>query len=115
MGQLLEKIGAVIVTEKPSLEAQDIVYLRKGMGMKAKEMADVLGVDPALYSRRENGHVSPGKANERLIRLVYAISKNFVDSEDIARFFPPEEWEFERAMLSGDMESEKFEFEEMVA
>jgi putative zinc finger/helix-turn-helix YgiT family protein len=115
MKMLLEGIGEAVVTKKLTLEAQDIVFLRKGMGIKAKEMADILGVDTALYSRWENGHVLPGKANARLIRLVYAASKEVGNTEDIKKFFPPGDREFVRVILNGDVESEEFEFEEMVA
>jgi DNA-binding XRE family transcriptional regulator len=55
--QIAELITAVLVREKGRLDGDSIVFLRKSMGLKATDLAQVLGVDRVSISRWENEKV----------------------------------------------------------
>jgi putative zinc finger/helix-turn-helix YgiT family protein len=69
------------VAEKPSpLTGLEIRYLRKSLGKKAIDFATLIGVSPEQVSRWENGHNSPEKSADKLIRL---LATRRVDSEEL--------------------------------
>ena len=51
------------------LNAQEIKFLRKSLGLPAKTLAESLDVAPETISRWENGKQAIGDAQERLLRL----------------------------------------------
>jgi putative zinc finger/helix-turn-helix YgiT family protein len=76
MDELHEVIAYAIVTRKESLNGQEIRFLRKMMGMKAVELANVLGVQKQTVSTWENDRKRIGSAYDKLIRFLY-IQPNF--------------------------------------
>lgn len=57
--------------KRASLTGAKVRFLRKQMGLKAKEIAVVLGVHPVTVSRWETGAEPVGDTNDRLIRYLY--------------------------------------------
>lgn len=58
-------------SKKALLKAEEIIFLRKDLHLRAKEMANILGVAPETYSRWENGKKTIGDPHDRLLRSVY--------------------------------------------
>lgn len=48
----------------------EIKFLRKELHLKAKELARVMGADPSVISRWENGKKTIGEASDRLLRAI---------------------------------------------
>ena len=51
------------------LNAKEVRFLRKALGLSAKELADKLEVTPETVSRWENGKAPIGPSNEKLLRM----------------------------------------------
>lgn len=78
--KLNEFIGQTICKEnKGLLLPSEIKFLRKTMGLKAKELASMMGVDPSTVSRWENGAKEIGESNDRLLRTIFSL---FAKQED---------------------------------
>jgi len=75
MPELHSIIGLELIKKRCLLEAKEIKFLRKNMGLTAKRLSAFLGVDNATISRWENGSQPISKSNDRLIRLVYSSIK----------------------------------------
>lgn len=56
---------------KALLLPEEIRFLRKELGLKAKDLAASLGVDDATVSRWENGKQQIGEGSDRLLRALY--------------------------------------------
>ncbi len=56
--------------KKALLTPSEIKFLRKELHLKAKELAGVMGADPAVISRWENGKKTIGEASDRLLRAI---------------------------------------------
>jgi putative zinc finger/helix-turn-helix YgiT family protein len=70
-------IGFHICKEnKALLQPQEILFLRKELRLKAKELARILGVSDSVVSRWENGKASIGEGNDRLLRSIFMASVN---------------------------------------
>ncbi len=87
MPELHRLIAQWLIRKQDLLTGAEIRFLRKSMGLPAKEFAAVVGVEPSTVSRWENGKQSPDRANDRLIRLLYAQSTGLVSS-DLIKDFP---------------------------
>ncbi len=83
--KLHKYIGQVICQEnKGLLLANEIRFLRKTMGLKAKELADIMGADASTVSRWENGVKMIGESNDRLLRTIFLLfSKQQQDANDL--------------------------------
>ncbi|MFQ5912310.1 MAG: type II TA system antitoxin MqsA family protein [Nitrospinota bacterium] len=86
MKDLLDAIGEAIVNKPESLTGQEVRYLRKHMGLSAVNFAKRLGVDPATFSRWENG-ARIGPTSDRLIRLCYAGLMGYQNAQRIINEF----------------------------
>ena len=65
-------IGAHICQNmKGLLLPEEIIFLRKDLHLKAKELACTLGVTPSAVSRWENGKSTISEAHDRLLRSIY--------------------------------------------
>ena len=70
--ELHKLISHDLLTQENSLSGPEIRFLRKTMGLKAKDFAVLLGVKNVTISRWERNEVSPPDTIDRLIRLFYA-------------------------------------------
>lgn len=86
----IESLNRVIAFEliksKKHLTGKEARFIRKQLGMKAVQLAGILGVDKVTISRWENDNSSIGNANDRLIRLLYLIKM----AEDLKQMMPTE-------------------------
>ena len=65
-------IAQYLLRQKNQLSGREIKFLRKHMGLKAKDFAEYLGVNNVTVSRWERGEERPPQPTDRLIRLFYA-------------------------------------------
>lgn len=68
---LHESIGIAISKSEKVLRGSEIRFLRKELGLKAQELADLLGVYKVSVSRWENEKEQIGAGNDRLVRVLY--------------------------------------------
>lgn len=69
-------IGREIVCRNSRLTAKEITYLRKELGLKSKEMAELLSVTPQAYSKWENSKpISP--VYDSQLRLLYILNADY--------------------------------------
>ncbi len=61
----------ICANKKALLKPEEIIFLRKNMHLKVKDMAKILGVNPSIYSRWENGKKTISDPYDRLLRMVY--------------------------------------------
>ena len=66
-------IGQKLCCKKGLLTGKEIRFLRKELRMKAKEMAQALGVTPPTISRWENDKEPIGETHDRLMRSLYML------------------------------------------
>ena len=72
----MQKLHRVIGTHickkrKALLKPEEIKFLRKDIHLKAKDLAQTLGVTASTVSRWENGKKEIGEAHDRLLRSIY--------------------------------------------
>lgn len=68
---LHKMIGVAIAKSKKALNGPEVRFLRKQLGLKATELAELLGVYKVSVSRWETGKEQIGVANDRLVRVLY--------------------------------------------
>jgi len=77
--QELHKIIAEILLQKEDqLSGREIRFLRKHMGLKAKDFAKQIGVMNVTVSRWEREEIVPPTTIDRLIRYFYAAEMNLL-------------------------------------
>jgi putative zinc finger/helix-turn-helix YgiT family protein len=65
-------IGSHICEKRKALLRPDeILFLRKDLHLRAKELAKILGASPQAVSRWENGKKPIGETHDRLLRALY--------------------------------------------
>jgi putative zinc finger/helix-turn-helix YgiT family protein len=67
-------IGKNIVCRKSLLAGQEVRFLRKEIGMKSKDMAAALSMEPETYSRWENGKQTLDACHDKNLRLLYVMN-----------------------------------------
>lgn len=72
--QLMQLIARELIEQKEPLTGDAIRFLRKRLGQKQVDFARAIGIEPETLSRCENGHQRLGEANDKLVRLYYAIA-----------------------------------------
>lgn len=70
--ELQKVVGYAIINKQGSLNGKEIRFLRKNMGLKAKDLTEYLGVDKSTVSRWENKNQHLSKSIDKFIRLLYA-------------------------------------------
>jgi putative zinc finger/helix-turn-helix YgiT family protein len=76
----LHKIIAIDLLEKEDqLSGREIRFLRKHMGLRAKDFAKHIGVMNVTVSRWEREEIIPPKPMDRLIRFFYATEMKLFD------------------------------------
>ena len=79
--QLHELIALDVVRQKHQLVGQEVKFLRKAMGLKAVDLANILSVTKVTVSRWEADKASRiGPANDKLLRLLYLDKKGLLKS-----------------------------------
>jgi DNA-binding transcriptional regulator YiaG len=69
--ELMNAIAQAIVTKKSPLRGREVQFLRKRLGIKASEFAQMIDSSPEQLSRWENGHNELSGAMDRFIRMAY--------------------------------------------
>jgi putative zinc finger/helix-turn-helix YgiT family protein len=69
--ELHSLIARILLQKEDQLSGSEIRFLRKHMGLKAKDFAKELGVGNVTVSRWESGEFSPSESLDRFIRLLY--------------------------------------------
>src|SRR4030042_5002945 len=67
-------IGKTLVCKENLLTALEIKYLRKELGLKSKDMAEVLSVSPQEYSKWENAKDIISPVYDSNLRLIYVLN-----------------------------------------
>jgi putative zinc finger/helix-turn-helix YgiT family protein len=76
--ELHRLIAEILLQKEEQLSGREIRFLRKHMGLKAKDFADKIGVMNVTVSRWEREETIPPKPIDRLIRYFYAIEMNLL-------------------------------------
>jgi len=69
--KLHELIAQYLVNKQSPLSGKELIFLRKQLGFKAKDFADMLGVTKVTVSRWENKDGPIGVGCDRFIRVLY--------------------------------------------
>ncbi len=69
-------ISQAIIHDPAPLSGDKIRFLRKELGIKAKDWASYIGVEPETLSRWEKGSQFIGNQSDLLIRAVYCLLKS---------------------------------------
>ncbi|MDT7543357.1 MAG: hypothetical protein QOE33_3261 [Acidobacteriota bacterium] len=77
-------IARAIALQPCPLRGSDIRFLRKQLGMRAREWAALMPVDAATFSRWEKGDQKPGPQSDTLLRFLYFR----ISEERESRFLP---------------------------
>jgi len=64
-----------ILSQREALRGEEVRFLRKEMGIKAKDFAEILGVTKVAVSRWENSQKPLAKITDRLIRCVMQLHR----------------------------------------
>jgi putative zinc finger/helix-turn-helix YgiT family protein len=67
-----EAIANCLLEKENQLTGKEIRFLRKEMGLKGRDFADLVNIDNATLSRWENGKTKPSVKADRLIRVLYS-------------------------------------------
>ncbi len=67
-------IGKNIVCKKELLTGPEVRFLRKEIGMKSKDMAAALSIEPETYSRWENGKQTIAAPHDKNLRMLYVMN-----------------------------------------
>lgn len=76
--ELLEIVAISRSCNPWRLSGADIRFLRKSIGLKAKQLAEFLGLTPQFFSKVENGHRPLNPALDMLLRL--RVCNEFLDT-----------------------------------
>ena len=77
--ELHKLIAKILLQKKDQLSGSEIRFLRKHMGLKAKDFAKRIGVMNVTVSRWEREETIPPKTIDRLIRYFYAAEMNLLE------------------------------------
>lgn len=67
-------IGSLVICKRLPLTAQEIKYLRKELGQKSKDMAELLAVTPQEYSKWENARDIISRNYDKSLRMLYILN-----------------------------------------
>jgi putative zinc finger/helix-turn-helix YgiT family protein len=79
--ELHSKLALELLKKKSLLAGKEIRFLRKNMGLTAKKLGEIMGVNNATISRWEKGSQRISEVRDRLLRLVYSNFKGFSTEE----------------------------------
>lgn len=78
-------IARDIICKQEMLSGAEVRFLRKELGMKGKEVAEILAIEPETYSRWENGKQSVAPCHDRQLRLIYILNASEEEGKIIHR------------------------------
>jgi putative transcriptional regulator len=78
--ELMKSICESILLKPRILSGAEIRFLRKNLSLKINEFAQLLGMDRVTVSRWENGHETPLRSADRLMRLTYAVEADIPEN-----------------------------------
>jgi putative zinc finger/helix-turn-helix YgiT family protein len=67
------RLAQAIISKKSILSNREIIFLRKEMGIKAIDLARIMGVSKVTVSRWENGRERISSVADRLVRTLYRL------------------------------------------
>lgn len=67
------RLAQAIVSKKSILSNRELIFLRKEMGIKAIDLAQIMGVSKVTVSRWENGKERISSVADRLVRTLYRL------------------------------------------
>jgi putative zinc finger/helix-turn-helix YgiT family protein len=67
-------IGKALICRKGLLAGDEVRFLRKEIGMKGKELAAALSMEPETYSRWENGKRPVKACHDKSLRMIYVMN-----------------------------------------
>ena len=70
-------IGKSIICSDVYLSAQEIIYIRKELGLKSKELAELLSVTPQEFSKWENSKDIISAGCDKHLRLLYILNADY--------------------------------------
>lgn len=68
---LMMAIARSLAFKESALTGEEIRFLRKRLGKKAADFAQMLRITPEHLSKLENGHLPVGEQTDALVRFVY--------------------------------------------
>lgn len=80
-------IAKDILAQREALRGEEVRFLRKEMGIKAKDFAEMLGVTKVAVSRWENSKGALPPITDRLIRCVFLLHRLKARTPDAVRAF----------------------------
>jgi putative transcriptional regulator len=80
-------IGKYIICKKASLTGEEVRFLRKELGMKSKNMAAALSMEPETYSRWENNKQDIAPCHDKTLRMMYVMSASERTGKVLSRDF----------------------------
>jgi putative zinc finger/helix-turn-helix YgiT family protein len=72
IGTLHSLLAELIIRKPVAMKGKEVRFLRKRVGLTAKEFSRRIGLSPEYFSQIENGHTLPERKTELLIRLFAA-------------------------------------------
>ena len=71
--QLMSVIATAVVMKPALLSGEEVRFLRKRLGRKAVEFAELINKTPEHFSKLENDQVPLPEETDKLIRLTYGL------------------------------------------
>jgi len=68
-----QRLAETLISKKSILSNREIIFLRKEMGIKAIDLARIMGVSKVTVSRWENGRERISSVADRLVRTLYRL------------------------------------------
>jgi len=81
VGRLNDLIAEKLLSKPALLDGNEITFLRKNIPMSSTIFARMIGVDKTTFSKWENERQLHREANDRLIRILYMLQKDFNESD----------------------------------
>lgn len=81
VARINEMVGLSIIKKKGKLTGREVCFLRKNMGLNARNFAELMNVDNVTVLKWENGEQKIENIEDKLIRLIYANYKNIAPDE----------------------------------
>ena len=85
VNRLHQRIAEDLIGKQSPLTGEEFRFLRKAMGVSAKELARLLGVTTVTISRWENNKEKVGAQSDRLLRCLYLTRSKGLPASKVAK------------------------------